>query len=350
MHALQLQPRQSTKSFQTHRTVKCPSEHLRDSHTHMSIKWESFAEYRDGYNENIYYNNKRRIVLDALLERYDEYQVVSSKQVADWSDSTTKKLAGNNVWDLFPRYGLVALVQKIENKSQSNRLLVVPIFRWLAQWDGSPSLAPSADSSVQDLGPTREQLSEQQAREATEALSYVIERLDATEIPDPKEAIVWGKAAASGAISAAIPQATVTITKVADEDHNQPSAYDALDVTGQVGGEGFEIHDREQAERALRPVMYLFALAGCYSQRAARANADRSDDYVPAAVAEHSDVDDSEAPGVGATTPAFSPYVINKQNLIADSDPPTFSRDEESGALTFQFRLGPMYTYFTEDQ
>jgi hypothetical protein len=316
----------------------------------MSIEWDSFTEYRDGYNENIYYNNERRIVLNALLERYDEYQVVSSKQVADWSDSSTKKLSGNNVWDLFPRYGLVALVQKIENRSQSNRLLVLPIFRWLAQWDGAPSLAPSGDSSVQNLGPVREQLSEQQARESVEALSYVIERLDATETPDPKEAIVWGKASASGAISATTPQATITIKKVADEDHDEPPAYDALDVTGEVSGEGFEIHNREQAERVLRQVMYLFALAGCYSQRAARANADGNDEYHPAKVAEHNDGDKSKTLEVDATKPPFSPYVINKQNLIEDSDPPTFSRDGESGALTFHFRLGPMYTYFTEDQ
>jgi hypothetical protein len=316
----------------------------------MSVPWDSFTKYKDGFNSEIYYNDKRGNVLKKLLDQFPDHQVVGAQQVAEWVDSSTRKLNGNNVWKLFPRYGLVCLVQKIDHSTQSNRLLVIPIFRWLKQWDGTPNLPPSADDYIKELGPTRENLSKKQAREATELLSYVIARLDASEVPDPKEAILWAKVAAGDCIAADQPEVSVSMQKLDGEEFGKHPSLDGLAISGKIGGRNFEIVHRERAERLARSAIYLFALAGCYNQKAAKANANDEQDFASSPVETDSEISQIEDNGLAPEDSPKGPYLIKKEELIIESKPPTFSADEDTGTLGFNFQLGPLWTRYTEEQ
>lgn len=317
----------------------------------MSTDWDTFTKYRDGFNENIYYNDKRGHVLNTLLDKFPDHQVVAAQQVADWADTTTKKLNSNNIWKLFPRYGLIALVQKIDHTTHSNRLLVAPIFRWLKQWDGTPSMAPTDDDYISEHSATQEELTKRQAREATELLSYIIAHLDAPTVPDPKEAILWAKVAASDAVTAQAPSASVTMQKIDSEGTEHPPSYEGLKISGTLSGSEFEIIDRDHAERVARSVIYLFALAGCYNQKAAKANAAEDDDYAPAPVTtDNETLQNEDQRSEDAHQQPKGPYLIKKQELILESEPPTFSVPDDKQALTFDFQLGPLWTRYTEEQ
>jgi hypothetical protein len=320
----------------------------------MSIEWGRFVQYRDGFNNDIYHNDKRRKILDKFLDRYEKYQVVGARQVGEWVDATTSQLNGNEVWDVFPRYGLVCLVQKINHKSYENRLLVIPILEWLDQWDGSPSLAPSADDWIEDLGPNREVLEKHKAEVATRLLNYIIERLDSEETPDPKEAIFYAKVAGDDSLIATEPEARVNIRKLDldSDEYDAPSAYEALEITGSIGGAGFEIHDRAITERRARSVIYLFALAGCYDQDTAKATQSKNTNNVPesnstpASVYHQDEIADPDIDGTISQNDSdtYGPYVVNKQDFIKKSDPPEFWLDEESDRLHFSYQLGPTLT------
>ncbi len=317
----------------------------------MNIQWNTFTKYRDGFNDKIYYNDKRGEVLQELLEKFPHYQVIGAQQVADWVGSSTRKLNANKVWKLFPQYGLICLVQKIDHETQSNRLLVHPLFRWLEQWEGTPLLEPSAEDSIKELGPTQKQLTELQAREATELLSYVIARLDDSEVPDPKEATLWAKVAAGEGVRADQPEASVAMEKLNGEDFGEHPSYDGLAISGTLGGSGFEIIDRKEAERLARSKIYLFALAGCYNLRAAASTDSTDKNYKPSPVSKDSSLsssdDDMAEPG---NRQPKGPYLIHKEELITESEPPTFSFDEETNTLSFDFQLGPLWTRYTEEQ
>lgn len=330
----------------------------------MNIPWDDFVKYRDGYNNQIYHNDQRRAILDEFLDRYEEYQVVGARQVGDWVGATTSQLNGNKIWKIFPRYGLVSLVQKINHKSRQNRLLVVPILEWLEQWGGSPSLPPSAEDWIEDIGPTQEVLEKSESAVATRLLDYVITRLDEESPPDPKEAILYAKVAGDDTVSASIPDVTVNIRKLDADEYNAPKSYEALQITGSIGGEGFEIHDRTLTERQARPIIYLFALSGCYEQDASKlAGTERNPegpDYVPASVYEQTGADNTDNDEAGdkdydEVVPEddshnYGPYVLNKQDFIKESTPPEFWVNEETGALHFSYQLGPVWVRFTEER
>jgi len=333
----------------------------------MSIPWDDFVEYRDGYNDHIYHNDQRRAVLDEFLDRYEEYQVVGAKQVGEWVGASTSQLNGNKIWKIFPRYGLVGLVQKINHKSRQNRLLVVPILEWLDQWDGSPSLAPSAEDWIENLGPTREVLEKSEAAVATRLLDYVITRLNEEELPDPKEAILYAKVAGDDTVSASTPEVTVNMRKLDADEYNAPQSHEALRITGSIGGDRFEIHDRTLTERQARPIIYLFALSGCYEQDAAKVASPTGTEQVPdeagsvpASVyeqtgADNTDSDEADDKDNDEVVPEgdshnYDPYVLDKQDLIKESAPPEFWVNEETDALHFSYQLGPVWVRFTEEE
>jgi len=138
--------------------------------------------------------------------------------------------------------------------------------------------------------------------------------------------------------------------KLDADDFGKPPSYDGLAISGEIGGHNFEIIHRERAERLARSVIYLFALAGCYNQKAAKANAADEEAFASSPVETDSDVSQTEDNRSAPEDNPKGPYLIKKEELITESTPPTFSTDEGTGTLGFDFQLGPLWTRYTEEQ
>ena len=317
-----------------------------------NIEMEDFVLYREGFGNDIYFTSKKRELLDEFLERYKEYQVVSAKQVAEWVDSTTNQLNANDVWDVFPRYGILCQVQQIYDQHE-NRLFIQPVLDWLDQWDGDPGAPPSSSKVLQDLTPAQHTLKEEQTKEAIYVLRYVLDRFNEDEIPDPKEAILYAKTAAPGAISIDTPDISVEVHRLDEDEFEepQPDSCDALRVAGKITGDSVEIPDWDEFTKTLRPVLQLFVLTGCYHYKAAQvpSDPDGTTEAIPAQAhretiegnIDHEDGQELEDENGG--TNAFAPYVINKTDFIHDSHPPKISREDDN-VVTFRYQLGPTWT------
>lgn len=317
-----------------------------------TINMNDFKKYRDGFGGDIYFTNKKKELLDEFLEQYKEYQVVSAKQVAEWVDSTTNQINANNVWDVFPRYGVLCQVQQIYDQHE-NRLFIQPVLKWLDQWDGNPGAPPSADEMLEELTPVQDTLKEQQTKEARHVIKYVLDRFDEDEVPDPKEAILYAKTAAPGTISIKDPDISVEVHRLDEDEFEdpQPDSYDALRVAGEITGTSVEIPDWDEFTKALRPVLQLFTLAGCYHFKAAQVPSGPNEmaEVIPAqahreTIEDNNDhEEEQDLENENNETNAYAPYVINKTDFVHDSHPPEISREDDN-LVTFRYQLGPTWT------
>jgi len=130
----------------------------------------------------------------------------------------------------------------------------------------------------------------------------------------------------------------------------QPDSYEALRIVGEIIDPNYSVADEERFKRELRPLLYMFTLTGCYNLDAATA----------AGEAEHKDMDpepvpaqvDSAAGGVASDEPESeiddSPYLINKTDLIKDSQPSDIRMEEKT--IEFTFQLGPTWVRWGENR
>lgn len=304
---------------------------------------DRFDEYKEGFGDEIYHTERKRELLEELFARYDEHQVASAKQIAEWVDSDTNKLNANNVWTIFLKYGLLAKTQKIYSQHE-NRLFITPILTWLDQWNGKPGAVPTTDDSIQQYTPVRETLKDQQVAEASQILEYILARLNDTDsVPDPKEAILYAKLTAQESVTITNPDVSVDIHRLDESefDEQQPDSYEALRITGEITGDSIDVPDWETAKKHLRPALQFLALAGCYHYKAAKLPSDTAGETeaIPAHVDEAIQEEDDEEDGSEAT---FAPYVINKTEFIRDSQPPKITREADN-EISFTYQLGPTW-------
>jgi hypothetical protein len=316
----------------------------------QSFDWFDFVTYRDSYLQEIIRPQRKRELLETFQTRYAEHHVYSARQAADWVDSDTNNLNANDIWDIFPRHGFLCLVQKIYDAQHENRLFFLPLLRWVDQWDGVPGLGPTAEELPATVSPPVRSLGPHQATATRRALTYLLPRIDAEEALDMKEAVLYSKIVGERSLTLVDPEITVEMWKLdRDEfDEKQPPSYDALRITGSITGKDVTIHNKETLEQRLRSVLNYFALAGCYDPRAAsteEAVAKQPHEQYPTPdqpEEETSDNSDEEDP--------YSPYVIDKTQMLQDSEPPEISYSEDGETISFTYQLGPTWTHWREDR
>lgn len=292
--------------------------------------------YREGFYDDIRSNDLKSDVLEQLLDKYHSYQVITSRQMADWVDTSMNNLNASDVWNEFARYGLLGEVAKIYHAGQSNRMLIMPVVNWLDNWGGEPRIAPTP-KEISNVPGSRQQLVGNRAEEAVGTVEYIQEQLQEQNSPtDPKEAFVYGKLYALDSTSLTDASVSVNIRKLDPTQTNQqhPDVYDAIEIEICVDGD-ISLSDPDEPEETFETIARNFALVSCYE------HTPEPEEAKPVTDGKDEIPDDVPAPSQNGND-GYGPYVVNRREFVKEFEPDELNIKQDT--WHYRAQLGPVWT------